>query len=140
MMQTFALLVGGVFQRFQQFEERPEDIPHKAVVWLPVEREFGEAFEGIDGDRWLVRVVDPASLPPPVPASVSPRQARLALLAIGKLAAATAAIQLADEPTRISWEYATMIVRADPGVIAFAEAIGLDAAALDAVFVEAENL
>lgn len=81
---------------------------------------------------------------PYVPAEVTMRQARLALLAAGKLAAVDAAINALSEPTktaaRIEWEYSGTVRRHQPLVLALAPALGLDAAGLDALFVAAEAL
>lgn len=134
-MPEFALLIGGVFSEIRRYDERPSDIPHKGVEWFPVVRSYGEPFEGVDGDAWVIRTVDPATLPPPVPDSVSPRQARLALLEIGLLDAANAAVSQADAQTSIAWEFSTSVVRNDPGVKAIAQAIGLNDAAVDNLFI-----
>lgn len=73
-MTEFALLIDGVFQRIDNKSDRPDNIAHKAVTWHPVIREFGEPFTGLVGDSYVIRVVDPATLPPPVPAQISDRQ------------------------------------------------------------------
>lgn len=38
-MAIYAMILGGVFQYTQEHEQRPPNIPHKNVVWLPVVRE-----------------------------------------------------------------------------------------------------
>lgn len=139
-MNEYALIVGGEFCEIRRYPERPENIPHKAIVWLPVTREYGEPFEGVDGDAYMIRTVDPATLPPPVPNVVSPRQARLALLSAGKLDAVNAAVAEADAATRIAWEFATEVRRDDAGVIALAAAIGIAESDLDALFINAAQL
>lgn len=73
-MSDFALLIGGEFREFRNLPERPANIPHKSVTWYPVTREYGEPFQGVSGGAYIVRTVDPASLPPPVPAQISDRQ------------------------------------------------------------------
>lgn len=73
-MAEFALCVGGVLQEFRQLPERPEHIPHKSITWFPVVREYGGPFEGVENDTYVVRTVDPATLPPPVPMAISDRQ------------------------------------------------------------------
>jgi hypothetical protein len=85
--------------------------------------------------------------PPPnpvVPASVAMRQARLALLQVGKLAAVDAAIAALSSPAKeaaqIEWEYATEVKRSSALVAQLAPALGLDDAALDALFVTASTL
>jgi hypothetical protein len=42
--------------------------------WLRVVREYGSPFEGVENDRYVIRTVDPATLPPPVPFQISDRQ------------------------------------------------------------------
>lgn len=86
---------------------------------------------------------DLTAVDPPKPvmaqpvATVTPRQARLALLAAGKLSAVTAALNAMSgaqgEAARITWEYATEIRRDDPLVAALNATLGIDADALFAV-------
>lgn len=139
-MAEYALLINGEKQEFRNYAERPESIPHKGVEWYPVAREYGEPFEGVENDAYVIRTVDPATLPPPVPDRVSPRQARLALLAIGKLDAANAAIEKSGDATKIAWEFSSYVLRNDPDVIALASAVGLDDSALDQLFIKAAKL
>lgn len=88
------------------------------------------------------------SEPPPVqqppPAVVSMRQARLALLQIGKLADVDAAIAALPSPSKeaaqVEWEYATEVRRDSALVRLLAPALGLDDAALDDLFRQAVNL
>lgn len=76
--------------------------------------------------------------------AVTQRQARLALLAAGKLAAANAALNALPGPSgdaaRIAWEYASEIRRDDPLVSSLGAVLGLDAAGLDALFAVAATL
>ena len=90
--------------------------------------------------------------PPPVvdtplrniPDSVTMRQARLALLGAGLLASVDAAIDNLPSPqkeaARIEWEYASEVQRSSGLVPMLGVALGLDDAALDALFIEAEGL
>lgn len=82
--------------------------------------------------------------PSSVPASVTMRQARLALLGVDKLAAVETAIEALPEPdktqARIWWEYSGTVERANPLVNAIGGAVGLDAEALDALFTAAQSL
>ena len=86
----------------------------------------------------------PAGTPSSVPASVTMRQARLALMAAGKLATVEAVIASLPEPqqtsARIEWEYSNEVQRHNGFVSVIAPALGLDEAALDALFVTAANL
>jgi hypothetical protein len=72
------------------------------------------------------------------------RQARLALLQAGKLAAVDAAIAAlpspAKEAAQIEWEYATEVKRDSQLVTQLAPSLGLDDAALDALFIAAAAL
>lgn len=76
-----------------------------------------------------------------IPHAVSMRQARLALLSIGKLADVDAAISTLHEPqqsaARIEWEYAATVERDSPLVAMLGAALELD---LDALFIEAGQL
>ena len=83
--------------------------------------------------------------PPPVPQTVTRRQARQALLLEGLLDDVPVAIAaIPDETERrmaqIEWEDSLEFVRSRPLVIQIGAALGLDAAALDALFTHAANL
>jgi len=77
----------------------------------------------------------------PVPVAVSMRQARLALLTAGKLADVKTAIDALPgdegEAARIEWEFAANVERDSPIVAMLAQVVGLDADALDALFLDA---
>lgn len=79
-------------------------------------------------------------LPAPVPSVVSARQARLALLQGGILAATEAMIAQQDEATRITWEYATEFRRGDPLLAALAANLNLTDAQIDQFFKDAAAL
>ena len=85
--------------------------------------------------------VEPPPQPPVIPKTVSMRQARLALLGAGKLAAVNAAVAampgLAGEAARIEWEYSGEVHRDKALVKALAPVLGLNDAQLDALFVAA---
>ena len=78
------------------------------------------------------------------PQEVTMRQARLALLAAGKLAGVEAAIAAMPEPQKtaasIEWEYSNALQRNNPFVAQLGAALGLDDAGIDALFVEASKL
>lgn len=86
--------------------------------------------------------------PPPFVApdvgQVTMRQARLALLESGKLDLVAPAIDQLSEPdrtkARIEWEFAQDVRKDWPLIAALAPAIGLDAAALTALFNRAATL
>jgi hypothetical protein len=80
--------------------------------------------------------------PPLVPASVTMRQARLELLAADKLDDVEAAISSIPDVTarkaaRIEWEYSNEVLRHNGFVSQIAPMLGLNEAALDAMFIQA---
>ncbi|MBK6742515.1 MAG: hypothetical protein IPG66_05860 [Hydrogenophilales bacterium] len=79
-----------------------------------------------------------------VPAAVSMRQARLALLGAGLLASVNAALAAmpgaAGEAARIEWEYAHEIRRDSPLVAGLSGALAISGEQLDALFVAAAGL
>jgi hypothetical protein len=88
--------------------------------------------------------IDWPAPPVPVPEVVTMRQARLALLQAGKLADVDAAILALPSPDKetaqISWEYATEVRRDSDLVKQLAPVLGLDDAAIDALFIQAATL
>lgn len=78
--------------------------------------------------------------PAPLPSTVTPRQARLALFAAGLLDVVEAAVNRAGGETQITWEYATEINRTDPLIATLADALGLKSDQIDALFVTAAAL
>lgn len=70
--------------------------------------------------------------------SVTMRQARLALLAIGKLDDVEAAINALPNPdraaARIEWDYAATVEKASPLIQSLAPTIGIDTEALTELF------
>jgi hypothetical protein len=75
---------------------------------------------------------------------VTPRQARLALLSAGRLGDIEAAIAALDAPTRaaveIEWEYAVLIERTSPWVVAMTQALGMTDTEVDALFTVAAGI
>lgn len=136
-MNEYALLINDVFQGIRSFEERPEDIPHKNVAWYPVVREYGTPFEGLEGGNWVIRTVDPATVPPQ---TITPRQCRVALLQKGMLADVEQMISQQDEATRITWEYALEFRRDDQLLIQLAASLGLTPEQIDEFFIEASKI
>lgn len=139
-MNEYALLIDGIFQEIRRYPERPEDILHKGVTWHDVLREYGEPFTGLVNGVWTIRTVDPATLPPPVPYSITPRQCRLILSQQGMLASVEQTIAGMDEATRITWEYALEFRRDDPLLNALAVNLGLTSEQIDAFFIAATQL
>ena len=85
-----------------------------------------------------------AAVTPPVPAEVTMRQARLALLGAGLLSQVGAAIASLPEPDKsaaqIDWEYAAVVQRSSGLVPAMGAALGMTEAQIDALFVTAADL
>ena len=95
--------------------------------------------------RW--RVVETPEPPPPptvAPASVTMRQARLALLGAGLLDDVEAAIAALPSPqkeaARIEWEYSQDVQRHNGFVSVLAPALGMTEAQTDALFIAAAGL
>lgn len=106
--------------------------------WLKIVDQSGEPVGlFVEANRAVRRTAAPV---PQVPQTVTPRQARLALLVAGRLEDVEAAVAAGDEPTQIAWEYALEIRRDDPLVAALAAALGFDDAAMDALFTTAAGL
>ena len=109
-----------------------------SVVWL----------DGAWQQRWAITAASPAEVAERLEAQkvtvVTMRQARLALLAAGKLDAVAPAIASmpspAKEQAQIEWEYSIEVQRNRPFVLALGPALGLDSAALDALFAAAAKL
>lgn len=78
---------------------------------------------------------------PVVPAAVTMRQARLALLGAGALAGVDAAINAMPEPTRsaakIEWEYSQEVQRHNGFVAALGPALGMTDEQIDTLFIAA---
>lgn len=89
--------------------------------------------------------IDQTLAKPPVPQSVTMRQARLALLGIGLLDDVDAAIAAIPDPVQrkaaeIEWEYAATVERGSPLIAQLGPALGLNDEQLDALFAQAATL
>jgi hypothetical protein len=97
----------------------------------PANRDYAEYLE------WLAKgnAPEPYVAPPPPPVtSVTPRQARLALLEAGLLDTIETKLKGKTRATQIAWDYATEIRRDDPLITAIAAELNLTSAALDVLF------
>ncbi|MGZ3675357.1 MAG: hypothetical protein ACXVCO_13710 [Ktedonobacterales bacterium] len=92
-----------------------------------------------DGTKVIVTITYEAT-PSIVPQSVTPRQARLALLGAGLLDQVEAAVKAAGGATQITWDYATEIRRADHLITTLGQALGLTDANIDLLFRNASTL
>ena len=94
------------------------------------------------GARKLVNFNPPPA--PAVPQVVTMRQARLALLGVGKLTAVEAAINSLPEPSksaaRIEWDYSNEVQRHNGLVPMLGPALGLTTAQIDQLFIAAGGL
>jgi hypothetical protein len=63
-----------------------------------------------------------------------------ALSAAGKLTAATAAVNAAGGLAKLAWDNAIEFRRDSPTIAGLAEAVGLDDAAVDALFIAAAEI
>ncbi|WP_443113323.1 hypothetical protein [Herbaspirillum seropedicae] len=86
-----------------------------------------------DGAAWQ-------AAPAPVPAAVTPLQARRALLAAGLLEAVESAAAAADTETRLAWQFSSSVERASPFVANLAAALKLTDAQIDDLFRQAAQL
>ena len=98
-------------------------------------------------DRWIAAGNTPEPADPVVPAIpqiVTMRQARLALLAAGKLSQVDSVIESLPEPhksaARIEWDYSSEVQRDKPFVVQIGAALGYTDAELDQLFIEASKL
>lgn len=98
-------------------------------------------------DRWIAagNTPEPADpVVPQVPQVVTMRQARLALLADGRLSQVDAAINALPEPqrsaARIEWDYSSEVHRDRPFVQQLGAALGLSSEQLDLLFIKAAAL
>lgn len=139
-MNEFALLIDKEFKEIRRYESKPQNIPHKKITWHNVIREYGTPFEGLKNGNWVIRTVDPSTLPPPVPFSITPRQVRLLLLQQNLLADVEAMIMLQDEATKITWQYALEFRRDDPLLNQLATNLNLTQDQIDQFFIQASNL
>jgi hypothetical protein len=137
-MKLYSRTTGGFYDRDFHGEHIPLDAVEVAeddYRALFVAQAAGkEILAGVDG---YPIAATPIPATPAIPVSVSPAQARLALLAAGKLAQVEAIVAAADPATRIAWDNATYIERNSPTVAALSAALGLTSAQLDALFTAA---
>lgn len=81
--------------------------------------------------EYTIEITDYA---PPVPSSISPAQARLALLQAGFYDDVQNAVATSTDQVRIYWGYATSFERTNPILTSMASAIGITEEQLDDLF------
>ena len=110
--------------------------------WLDVEAPPAGIAQRV-GNTWVMLDAYPVDAVI-VPASITPRQARLALFGEGLLDQVLTAINSMSEPNKsvatIEWEYASSINRADAWVSTLSESLGLTSDQLDDLFIVASGL
>lgn len=75
-----------------------------------------------------------------VPSSITPRQAKLALLNIGMLDSVETAIAAAGKAAQIEWENAISFERTSPLLSSICNSLGLTSEQLDGLFITASSL
>jgi len=107
----------------------------------------GVTIEGADAEavaQWVADYVPPPPAPKNIPPAVTMRQARLAMLAAGLLDDVATAIATLPSPQKeaaqIEWEYSQEVQRHNGVLLQLAPALGLDNAAIDALFTSAAGL
>lgn len=142
-MAEFALLINNTFKELRNYAEKPADIQHKNVTWHDVVRRQAETqFTGLEDGNWVIQTIDPATLPPTVPASITPRQCRLVLMQQGLLPQIEEMIAQSTDDVKITWEYALEFRRDDPLLNQFAANVTppLTSEQIDQFFIAASQL
>ena len=145
---AFALEADGKAEQFRVFPFYATSKPAHDPITQAVSEIDPVLVDGNWTQQWQVTELSPeeiqANQKALVPSSVTMRQARLALLGAGLLASVDAAIDSLPSPqkeaARIEWEYATEVQRSSGLVPMMVVALGLDDAALDALFIGAAAL
>ena len=133
---TFVGLVNGA-----EYHITPDDASAPAGLW---DWAVGEAARL--GDDLPLEQLPPAPTPEETlaawraTAKVSRFQAFAALSAAGKLTAATTAVNAAGGLAKLAWDNAIEFRRDSPTIASLAAAVGLDDAALDALFIAAAEI
>jgi deoxyribodipyrimidine photolyase-like uncharacterized protein len=126
----------------------PEDyVVQENEVLLPDDSPVGIGWKYDGDDFWPPepeQIEPPPPIVNPVPQTVSQRNARLALLAIGRLGEVDSIINSLPEPqksaARIEWEYANEFHRSNALLNQLAAALSLDSEHLDQLFVSANAI
>lgn len=140
-MFEYALLINDEFKEIRRYDEKPQNIPHKKITWHDVVRQYGStASEKLVNGNWVIQTIDPSTLPPTVPNSVTARQVRLLLLQNNLLDEVEAMIQTQNQSVKIQWEYATRFERNDPLLNQMAETLNISQEELDQFFIEASKI
>jgi arginine/ornithine N-succinyltransferase beta subunit len=87
-----------------------------------------------DDDAEVLDYLQRASEPFKTVQTITPRQARLALLQAGLLPSVESAVQAAGGATKITWEFATVIERNSPLIETLGGSLGLTREQIDTLF------
>jgi hypothetical protein len=115
-MKEFALFTNGIFQEIRQFDTKPPDIPHKAMIWAEVRRKEGpeestrlvtESYQGQMRNYYDITTLGEEfrPVPPPeVPEIITRRQCALQLYAMQTITAqeALAMTKAGDVPAAVA--------------------------------------
>jgi hypothetical protein len=93
-----------------------------------------------DEEAKAIQLAQLTSIPLIIPASLTMKQARLALLDAGYLDNVITGVSQMSREAQISWEFAATVDRNDPLTEALAIMLGLDNAALDMLFTDGAKL
>jgi hypothetical protein len=102
--------------------------------------EFITAPDGFDVNRMADYQVIDGVLTVIVPASVTMRQARLQLLAIGKLAEVDTAVATMGQDAQIAWDYSSIVERNHALIAPMQQLLGYTDAQMDELFIAASKL
>jgi hypothetical protein len=133
-MKTYARIENGVVAELFETDGDIAEMFHPSMVWIEAPANVAVGYSYSAGS------FTPPAAPAPmahVPQSVSPLQARRALLAAGLLSQVQTAVAGADQETQLAWEFATSVDRDSAVVASLAAALGLSPAQLDALFTSA---
>lgn len=126
----FALIYGDEPRVYQVAPEAFEVAP--PFAWRPCLSEVTPQTHKYEGGQFVALPVVPT--PVPVPQSVTPRQARLALLAAGLLDDVNAAVAAAGPQAQIDWDYALEIRRDNALIASMAAGLNLTDEQIDDLF------
>lgn len=135
-----AYIINGVAVEVVSSDPHMLFVPHYAAQFVQVPDDVEPGWvQDVNGD-WSA----PTPVAAAVPQSVTMRQARLALLSTNLLANVQPAINSLPEPDKtkaqIEWEYSNALERNNAFVATLGAALGLNSAALDALFIQAAQL
>ena len=136
-MKTYARIENSAVVELFETDGDITEMFHPDLIWVEASADVAV------GDKYAYgqfKHPQPSAPVVTVPTSISPAQARLALLGAGLLDRVEAAVAAGSRATQIAWEMATVIERSSPTVVALSAALGLTDAQLDALFTTAAGI